>query len=223
MKYIYSLMLAIALVPPITIVNSMIRNWDDLHNVNDYIEFHVAAQLLAQGKSPYDAQNQKAIQSAIRERHGDYDRPWPGYVGYYYPPWLALSCIPLLPLGYDGGRAFWLVANVLSLAGAGYMLGRRGSWLSPGLCAISTLAFLPSISAINLGQTSPLVLLSAVLVARCLEARRDCLAGFLTAFMAFKPRAGNRNNRCSADMVRCFQTLAIHIGLGNCTREPLCR
>src|SRR5262245_19779939 len=71
----------------------------------DFVQFWTAGQLLATGRSPYDAEEQARVQRELgwerdKQGLGLYD-----YLPYYYPPWLGLACTVLLPLGYQTAKA----------------------------------------------------------------------------------------------------------------------
>ena len=77
----------------------------------DYITYWTAGKLVASGQSPYDVDRQ-IRSSAI---WGGTDRPTggaPDFLPYYYPPWFALGCTLLVPLGYEGGKIAWFFLNL---------------------------------------------------------------------------------------------------------------
>src|SRR5262249_44100290 len=90
----------------------------------DFLQFWTAGQLVASGQSPYDAEAQARVQ---RQLGWDKDRQGLGiyeFLPFYYPPWLAVACTALVPLGYPTAKVAWFVLNVELLLLAGFHLGR---------------------------------------------------------------------------------------------------
>src|SRR5947209_1356400 len=70
----------------------------------DFICYYSSAKLLASGQSPYDLGAEIETQQAL-----GWDRKTDGFgqydcLPYFYPPWFALACTALLPLGYPAGK-----------------------------------------------------------------------------------------------------------------------
>lgn len=154
----------------------------------DFIAFWTAAQLLRAGESPYDV----AGQTRIQHQYG-WDRATDGagrydFMPYYYPPWLGLLCVPLLPLGYATARLTWFVLQIELLVLSGYFL--RGS--TPGLSRWGTTVLAPlfafSLLAAFLGQITPLILFMTAASWQLLERRWDRSAGWILAGLLTKPQ-----------------------------------
>ncbi|HEX8201452.1 MAG TPA: hypothetical protein VF590_13285, partial [Isosphaeraceae bacterium] len=78
------------------------------HLGTDFIQFWASGQLLASGGSPYDVAGQAQIQQANGWRTKEDGLGIYEFLPYYYPPWLALAFVPLLPLGFAGAKLAWL-------------------------------------------------------------------------------------------------------------------
>jgi hypothetical protein len=115
--------------------------------------------------------------------YGVYD-----FLPYYYPPWLGLAFLPLLPLGYALAKLTWLVLGAEMLLLAGLLLKDRVRGLSPPFVLALVALFGFSIKAVVMGQVAPLVLLLIVLAWKMLVARRDALAGCVLALLTIKPQ-----------------------------------
>lgn len=154
----------------------------------DFIQFWTAASLLAEGRDPYDPALQALVQQAlgwdkVRDGFGIY-----GFLPYYYPPWLALAFIPLLPLGYTMAKFAWLVLGAEMLLAAGWLLKDtvRGIPAPLALAVVALFGF--SIRSVAMGQVAPLVLVLVALAWRLLEERRDFAAGVVLALLTIKPQ-----------------------------------
>ncbi len=154
----------------------------------DFICFWAAGKLLSAGESPYDAAGQTRVQQEYgwnksEDGVGRFD-----FMPYYYPPWFALLCVPLLPLGFATASFAWLLIQFELLALSGYLL--RGS--APGLPRWGTLVLVPvfvfSTLAARLGQATPLILFLMVAAWQLLERRWDRSAGWMLAGLMTKPQ-----------------------------------
>jgi hypothetical protein len=139
----------------------------------DFLQFWTAGRLLASGRSPYDVDGQAQIHKELGwkrdvEGLGLYD-----FLPYYYPPWLGMVFVPLLPLGYNGAKLAWLFLNV------NFML-RVPVVLVPTF-ALSVLATL-------MGQTPPLILFLTALTWFLLQKDHDLAAGAALAGLTVKPQ-----------------------------------
>jgi hypothetical protein len=155
----------------------------------DFLCFFSAATLVSAGESPYDASRETAVQ----HRLVPWDRKVDGlgiydFMPFYYPPWVAIACIPLLPLGYPLAKITWLVLGVETLVLAAVLVRRSVPELPAKVPIALTLGFLPSLIAVGLGQLSPLVLLFIACAWNLLHARRDFAAGCALALAGTKPQ-----------------------------------
>src|SRR4051812_1042860 len=88
----------------------------------DFIQFWTAATLIKAGQSPYDADLQASIQRGLGWDKATVGEGLYAFLPYYYPPWLGLACVPLLPLGYPTARLVWFVFLGDLLLAAGFLL-----------------------------------------------------------------------------------------------------
>lgn len=154
----------------------------------DFIQIWTAARLIASGHNPYDPALQAAIQHGLGwsrqvDGLGLYD-----FLPYYYPPWLGLVAVPLLPLGYTGAQVAWLALNTALLV-ASALLARNGARDVRSLVPpVLVLAFAPCVLVILMGQVSLMVLAGALLAWRLLERGFDAPAGVVLAWLTVKPQ-----------------------------------
>ncbi len=154
----------------------------------DFIQVWTAARLIASGHNPYDPALQAAIQHGLGwSRQADglglYD-----FLPYYYPPWLGLIAVPLLPLGYSGAQVAWLALNTALLV-ASAVLARNGARDARSLVPpVLVLAFAPCVLVILMGQVSLMALVGALLAWRLLERGFDASAGVVLAALTVKPQ-----------------------------------
>jgi hypothetical protein len=154
----------------------------------DFVCYFSAAKLLASGQSPYDLASQTAAQREL-----GWDRATNGFgvydcLPYFYPPWFALACVPLLPLGYAAAKVVFFFLNIELALLTGYLLRDmiRGvpRWLPVVL--VSLLSF--TVVAALLGQTALLILFLVVLAWKLLDGGRDRAAGVVLALLTIKPQ-----------------------------------
>jgi hypothetical protein len=154
----------------------------------DFVCYFSAARLSASGKSPYDLAGQTAVQREL-----GWDRETSGFgvydcLPYFYPPWFALACVPLLPLGYSAAKVVFFFLNIELALLTGYLLRDtvRGvpRWLP--LVLVSLLCF--TLVAALLGQTALLILFLVVLAWKLLDGGRDRAAGVVLALLTIKPQ-----------------------------------
>jgi hypothetical protein len=165
---------------------------------HDYVQFHAAAQLLRAGENPYGFDAQARAQHALRDSDGPYtpnaNDPYKdiGILPYFYPPWLALACVPLTALCYPWARAVWVSFGALCLAASGYGLARLNGVAPSRVAAPVTVALalglMPCLCCIRLGQTPPLVLAGLVAALLLLRHGRDRSAGAALAWAVVKPQ-----------------------------------
>lgn len=154
----------------------------------DFIQFWTAASLLSEGRDPYDPALQGAVQGSLgwdkaTDGYGVYD-----FLPYYYPPWLGLAFVPLLPLGYGLAKLTWLVLGAEMLLVAGLLLKDTVRGISAPLALGLVAIFGFSIRAVAMGQVAPLVLLLIALAWWLLDRHRDVAAGCVLALLTIKPQ-----------------------------------
>ena len=133
----------------------------------DFLIYWSAARLLAAGENPYDPVSLQNLQYETRPERAYTLASW-------NPPWLLVILIPL--------------GLILAAAAATWRL-LTGALDGRAIVAVSaaSLWFLPSLSTMNLGQISSLVLIGLVLGSWWLRARRDGLAGAAFFVATVKP------------------------------------
>lgn len=153
----------------------------------DFIQFWTAAELLRAGESPYDIAGQTRVQQQLgwdraTDGAGRYD-----FMPYYYPPWLGLLCVPLLPLGYATARLTWFVVLIELLILSGHLLRDSAARLPRWGTLLLVPLFPFSVLDVLLGQVAPLILLLTAAAGCLLERRWDRSAGGMLAGMLTKP------------------------------------
>jgi len=154
----------------------------------DFICFWTSAKLLASGQNPYDPALQTTLQQGLGWVKADDGIGLYDFMPYYYPPWLGLLCVPLLPLGYPLAKIVWLVINFELLLLTGWLLKTIIKSLPRLVPIVVVPGFILSLSALVMGQVSPLVLFLIVVTWKLVNVRRDDAAGCLLALAGFKPQ-----------------------------------
>jgi hypothetical protein len=154
----------------------------------DFICYWAAGSIVASGGNPYSVSEQTRIQQGlgwdrVKDGLGLYD-----FLPFYYPPWFALPCAALTPLGFPAAKAAWLALNAVLLIAAARLL--RGCF--PGVprrvAAVAIVVFIFSWASAMIGQTTPLVFVTVAAAWRLILARRDRLAGLALAWLTIKPQ-----------------------------------
>ena len=154
----------------------------------DYICYWAAGENLLARQSPYDVEAQTRIQHAL-----GWDRTKDGlgiyeFLPFYYPPWFAMLCAAFVPLGYETARIAWPMVNLELVFLTAYLLRD----LVPGVPRSVPLAVVPlfifTITAVIVGQTSPLIFFLVVVAWRLLEGGLDRAAGMVLAWLTIKPQ-----------------------------------
>jgi hypothetical protein len=154
----------------------------------DYITYWTAGSLVAEGHSPYDVERQARIQEALGWDRSNQGRGALDFLPYYYPPWFALACTLLVPLGYEAGKLAWFCLNVELLFLSGFLLRDALPGVPRSIPVLSVPLFLFSVLALLVGQTPILILFLAAAAWRLLDAGRDLAAGAALAFLTTKPQ-----------------------------------
>ncbi len=156
--------------------------------VPDFICYWSAAEIVASGHSPYDV----ALQTECQHRLG-WDKATDGlgkfdFLPYYYPPWFAAACTPLIPLGYQGAKFAWFFINFELLLLAGYLLRDAVPGVPRSVPLVAVPIFILSVISLFVGQTSIPILFFAALAWKLLARGSDRWAGFALACLTTKPQ-----------------------------------
>jgi len=149
----------------------------------DFIEYWSAGRLLLAGDNPYDPTRLLAVQQAAGRVS---TRP----LLMYNPPWIFPLIIPFALLPYSISRLVWLGFQVAVLFFCASSLWRLYSgqqqrvWIS----WIILFTFLPTLTALLLGQLGPFVLLGVVLFLNFEHQRNWIAAGLAILLIALKPQ-----------------------------------
>jgi hypothetical protein len=154
----------------------------------DFIQFWTAATLLSSGQDPYDAALQAGVQRGLGWKRANEGLGLYDFLPYYYPPWLGLACVPLLPLGYPLAKITWLVLNEELLLLAAFLLKDIVKGIPLTVPLVVVLIFFYSLLATILGQVSPLILFLIAVAWRLLDGCRDVAAGCVLSLATIKPQ-----------------------------------
>jgi hypothetical protein len=168
------------------LVGRAIMPWEKMFP--DYIHHWTAGRLIGSGQSPYDVDLQARIHRELGWSRATHGRGILDFLPFYYPPWFALACALLVPLGYEGGKVAWFFLNLELLFLTGLLLRGAVAGLPGRIPLVSVPFFLFSVLALLIGQTPILVLFLAALAWRLLDAGRDRFAGAALACLTIKPQ-----------------------------------
>ena len=154
----------------------------------DYIHHWTAGKLVASGESPYDENLQFSIHRDLGWDRSTQGRGILSFLPYYYPPWFALACTLLIPLGYEGGKVAWLFLNLELLFGTGFLLRNAVPQLPRSIPLVTVPFFLFSLLALFIGQTPILILFLAAVAWRSVEGGWDRAGGAALACLTTKPQ-----------------------------------
>jgi len=154
----------------------------------DFLIYWSAARLLASGGNPYDPIALRDLEHQARPDRGQQ----PGQSSALWnPPWLLLLLLPFGCLPVDLAVRAWMASNIVLIAAASLLtwklLARRFDRRSVLIVLSGGLWFYASLSTIEMGQVSSVVLIGLVLSAWCLHTGRDWLAGALLFSTTVKP------------------------------------
>jgi Glycosyltransferase family 87 len=149
----------------------------------DFDEYWAAGRLNAGGMNPYDA-------AAMLQEQRLNGWPEPRPVMMYNPPWTLALAMPVAQLDLQHARSLWLLAQILICLWCASRVWAQNGGAPQYEVRIWCLALLwmPTVSALRMGQISPLVLLGLVGFVWSLEKRRDLTAGVFFALTAVKPQ-----------------------------------
>ncbi len=154
----------------------------------DFIQFWTAATLLVHREDPYDPGRQAAVQRSLGWKKAEEGLGLYDFMPYYYPPWLGLAFIALLPLGYPLAKMTWIVLAEGALIAGALLLKDTIRGLTAAVALAVVVLFGFSIKSVAMGQIAPLVVFLAALAWWLLERRRDAAAGAVLALLTIKPQ-----------------------------------
>ncbi len=147
----------------------------------DFLGYWASTRLFLHGGNPYDA---AAVLAA--EQAAGYRDPKP--LVMWSPPWTHILLLPFVLFSYSMARGLWFCLNMLLLLWTATSYWKTAGGPSPPWPAwAAVFLFVPSALALNIGQTSPLVLFGLIGFIRAVEKRRDLLAGFFACLLTVKP------------------------------------
>lgn len=149
---------------------------------DDFIEYWAAAKLTLDGRNPYDPEQLLPLQ---QEAGRDTDEA----VMMWNPPWTLAVVLPLGALEPRFAQLLWLALNfaVMGFCGDRLWLLLGGAKERRWIGWAASIAFLPTLFALQSGQIPPLVLLGGVLFLECRRRGWPLLAGAATLMLAIKP------------------------------------
>jgi hypothetical protein len=151
-------------------------------SAGDFVQYWASGRILLQGGNPYDEN-----QLLVLERSAGWTES--GALVPFSPPWTLLLMLPFSMLPFGLARVSWFLLNLTLLIWiadwtwrtyGGPAIYRWIAWLCP-------LLFMPSAIALNLGQTTPLVLGGIIGFLSALKRKRGGLAGASAVLSAMKP------------------------------------
>src|SRR5271157_4763957 len=154
----------------------------------DFITYWTAGKLVASGQSPYDVDRQIEIQRALGWDRSINGRGVLDFLPYYYPPWFALGCTLLVPLGFAGGKLAWFFLNLELLFLTSFVLRDAVPGVPRSIALVAVPVFLFSVEALIAGQTTILILFLTALAWKLLDCHRDRAAGVALACLTTKPQ-----------------------------------
>jgi len=150
--------------------------------LSDYVEYWSAGRLLLEGHNPYSQVEMMEVQRNLEATNHDPLMMW-------NPPWVLALVAPLSLFSYQTGQTIWLMLNLVALLWSTHclwdILGGPARYEWCGL--IATALFIPSGSALYLGQISPFLLLGLAAFLSAVRSGRYFFAGVATSFIAIKP------------------------------------
>jgi hypothetical protein len=175
-----------ALAALLVLAGRMVMPWERMFP--DYITYWTAGTLVARGQNPYDVEQQVGIQRALGWDRSVNGRGVLDFLPYYYPPWFALTCSLLVPLGFEGGKIAWFFLNLDLLFLTGFLLRNAVPGLPRSIPVVAVPLFFLSLLALLLGQTSIVIAFLCAAVWRLLDEGWDRAAGAMLACLTTKPQ-----------------------------------
>jgi Glycosyltransferase family 87 len=152
----------------------------------DFIQFPIAARLIAQGRAS-ELYDDRVLADGIRAIVG---RDTTVHLQYFYGPQVALPFIPLAQLPFLAQAGIWVVLSLLMYCACVYLLWKACPVLRSyrALVSLCAIAYPPLFHFFVRGQLSAVVLVCFTAAGLAFLARRDWLAGIALGFLVFKPQ-----------------------------------
>ena len=155
---------------------------------DDFVPFWTGGRLNLNGENPYDPNNVERLQVAAGgQPSGDYTISI-----MLNPPWAVTMVMPFGIFNYQISRLVWLLFSVVIILISSQLLWLiySGSARYRWIAILVVFCFAPSITVLEVGQITPLVLLglSGFLYFE-IKHRNDWLAGIFLVLASIKPQA----------------------------------
>jgi hypothetical protein len=147
----------------------------------DMAAYWTAAHLIRQ--NPYSLPLVRAMELAMHARI-----PAGSALIMRNPPWALPFVLPLRWMSFPAAYAFWTILSAAIIGGCGRQLWRLYSPRPSLKPAFICFLFGPTLLLLNLGQTTPFVLLGVTLFWYAVQRRRDWLAGAALLLVVIKPQ-----------------------------------
>jgi len=177
--------LLVVLIIPLVLMISHLRT---SAGEADLVVYWSASRLLATGGNPFDQTMLQSLQRTTRPNLA----AQPGRIwAAWNPPWLLVVMLPLGLLPFDWAARVWLLCSMGLILMASIWTWRwSASSAHPrGLLIVlgATLAFGQTLSCLQIGQISSLLLVGLVVGLWCLQAGHDHWAGIALLLTTIKP------------------------------------
>lgn len=151
--------------------------------VDDFVEYWAAGRLNMTGGNPYSPDELLPLQIQAGRTQNVPVMMW-------NPPWTLALVMPFGAAGYLASRLVWLLVHLgIALACAGWLWtlyggAQRRRWIG----WLVALTFVPTLTALQVGQISLLMLAGLVLFTRFVRRQQWWLAGAALVLVAVKPQ-----------------------------------
>jgi len=154
---------------------------------DDFVPYWAGGKLNLVGENPYDAQKKESVQIAAG---GEPSSKYPIAI-MLSPPWALPIVMPLSALDYPLSRLIWLLISIACLVICAQLLWRfnKGSPQKLWIALVAILIFGPTISVLESGQFTPLILLGITgFLFFTISHQNDWVAGACLALATIKPQ-----------------------------------
>lgn len=153
---------------------------------DDFVQYWAAGRANLLGDNPYDPDTLAAWQ----QHAGRTTYVTDAATIVWNPPWIMALLMPFGALPYVWGRVAWYLVHVALIAASA-----RSLWLTFGssqqsglLALLLTFTFVPTLTALQVGQLGPVLLFVTVAFLLASRRRRWAVAGACLAFLSVKPQ-----------------------------------